>query len=163
MKDKGIHATTKITLITSGLIIVFALIAYFSNINVSTGRGYLAKVYESSDCGDDYASILKKDGFKVEVIETISVGDIKDQYNIPDEVRSCHTTIIDRYFIEGHVPVKAIKKLLREKPDIDGIALKGFSDTKSDVQENKSSIIVIHQLTKGHSSEFMSLDPFHKW
>ncbi len=27
------------------------------------------------------------------------------------------------YFIEGHVPIEAIEKLLTEKPEIDGIAL----------------------------------------
>ena len=27
------------------------------------------------------------------------------------------------YFIEGHIPIEAINKLLTEKPEIDGIAL----------------------------------------
>ncbi len=40
---------------------------------------------------------------------------------------SCHTVEIDGYVIEGHVPVAAINKLLKERPDnIRGIALPGM-------------------------------------
>ena len=33
---------------------------------------------------------------------------------------------IGGYFVEGHVPVEAIEKLLTEKPDIAGIAMQGM-------------------------------------
>ena len=41
-------------------------------------------------------------------------------------MQSCHTTIMGKYFIEGHVPLQAVNKLLKEQPDIDGIALPGM-------------------------------------
>ena len=55
-----------------------------------------------------------------------SLHSIKQKYNIPLEMQSCHTTIIGKYFIEGHVPLEAVNKLLKEQPDIDGIALPGM-------------------------------------
>lgn len=41
-------------------------------------------------------------------------------------MRSCHTSEVAGYFVEGHVPVAAIERLLAERPEIDGIALAGM-------------------------------------
>ena len=45
-------------------------------------------------------------------------GKIKNQYQIPNNLRSCHSAQIANYTIEGHVPIESINKLLREKPSI---------------------------------------------
>ena len=39
---------------------------------------------------------------------------------------SCHTLEIENYVVEGHVPVAAIERMLKEQPDIKGIALPGM-------------------------------------
>ena len=39
---------------------------------------------------------------------------------------SCHTAEIGGYFVEGHVPVEDIKRLLAEKPDAKGLLLPGM-------------------------------------
>jgi hypothetical protein len=42
-------------------------------------------------------------------------------------VRTCHTAEIAGYRIEGHVPVEAIRRLLRERPtDVAGIGVAGM-------------------------------------
>ncbi|HET8679251.1 MAG TPA: DUF411 domain-containing protein [bacterium] len=41
-------------------------------------------------------------------------------------MRSCHTIEVAGYFVEGHVPVEAIEQLLRNRPQIMGIALPGM-------------------------------------
>ena len=51
---------------------------------------------------------------------------IKSQYQIPAELQSCHTAIVDGYIIEGHVPADAIDRLLSERPDIYGLAVPGM-------------------------------------
>lgn len=51
---------------------------------------------------------------------------IKVEYQIPVELQSCHTAIVDGYVIEGHVPVSEIERLLTEKPDVIGIAVPGM-------------------------------------
>ena len=43
-----------------------------------------------------------------------SLHTIKQKYNIPVEMQSCHTTIMGKYFIEGHVPFEAGEKLLKD-------------------------------------------------
>ena len=52
--------------------------------------------------------------------------DIKAKYQVPPELQSCHTAIVDGYVIEGHVPIKEIERLLSERPDVLGIAVAGM-------------------------------------
>lgn len=51
---------------------------------------------------------------------------IKIQYQVPAELESCHTAIVDGYVIEGHVPVSEINRLLSERPDAIGLAVAGM-------------------------------------
>jgi hypothetical protein len=51
---------------------------------------------------------------------------VKDKYNIPQRLHSCHTGVIEHYVIEGHVPGDVIARLLKEKPDIMGLAVPGM-------------------------------------
>ena len=52
--------------------------------------------------------------------------EIKDQYNVPQALESCHTAIVDGYVIEGHVPASEIQRLLTERPEVIGIAVAGM-------------------------------------
>lgn len=47
---------------------------------------------------------------------------VKDRLDIPLELRSCHTAVVEGYRIEGHVPAGAIRRLL-ERPAIVGLAV----------------------------------------
>lgn len=52
---------------------------------------------------------------------------VKDLHGVPDDLRGCHTMIVEGYVIEGHVPAEAIQKLLRDKPDdVTGLAVPGM-------------------------------------
>lgn len=88
-----------------------------------------AIIYSSKSCGccHMYVDYLEKNNFEVNHTYTDRIDDIKDERNIPEDLRSCaHISIIGNYSVEGHVPIEAIKKLLDEIPDIDGIALPGM-------------------------------------
>jgi hypothetical protein len=52
--------------------------------------------------------------------------EIKEQYQVPRELQACHTAIVDGYVIEGHVPATDVQRLLKERPDIKGLAVKGM-------------------------------------
>jgi len=52
--------------------------------------------------------------------------DVKVKYKVPEKLRSCHTALIDGYVIEGHVPADLIDKLLKERPEILGLAVPGM-------------------------------------
>lgn len=87
-----------------------------------------AVVYKSPTCGccKGWATYLQRNGYKVTVIDRDDMDKVKDGMGVPEELRSCHTAKIDGYVIEGHVPLKAIDKLLAEKPKATGIAAPGM-------------------------------------
>jgi hypothetical protein len=39
---------------------------------------------------------------------------------------SCHTAEVEGYFVEGHVPVEDIRRLLRDRPDAKGLTVPGM-------------------------------------
>ena len=87
-----------------------------------------ATVFKTQACGccSNYVSELKSQGFDVEVVNLKDMTPVKSKYQIARDMESCHTVAIQNYFVEGHVPIKAIQKLVSEQPDIDGIALPGM-------------------------------------
>jgi hypothetical protein len=52
--------------------------------------------------------------------------EIKNQYQVPTELQTCHTAIVDGYVVEGHVPITEIERLLKERPDVIGIGVAGM-------------------------------------
>ncbi len=115
--------------------------------------------YRSPTCGCcvGWEEYLEEAGFEVESVVTDDVTAIKDDLQIPDEMRSCHTAIIGDYFIEGHVPIEAIQKLLEEQPEIDGIALPGMVQGSPGMSGEKSEPFVIYSVTDGSVDEFMTI------
>ncbi len=51
---------------------------------------------------------------------------MKSRYQVPAEIQSCHTAIVDGYIIEGHVPLAEIERLMDERPEIIGLAVPGM-------------------------------------
>jgi len=84
--------------------------------------------YRSASCGccKKWINHLRDNGFEVvdNIVKDVSL--IKNEYQIPNNLRSCHSAQIANYTIEGHVPIKSINKLFREKPNINGIAVPGM-------------------------------------
>lgn len=85
-------------------------------------------VYRSPNCGccGGWVEHARKHGFKVEDIITDDLEAVKQKYNLPPELAACHTTIVDGYVMEGHIPVDDIKRFLTEKPEFVGLAVPGM-------------------------------------
>jgi hypothetical protein len=58
--------------------------------------------------------------------------DVKDpeayraRYGIPRALGACHTAVVGDYAIEGHVPAREIRRLLKERPKARGLAVPGM-------------------------------------
>ena len=117
------------------------------------------EVFKTPSCGCWYGYVLflEKEKFNVKQTDMRSLHSIKQKYNIPLEMQSCHTTIIGKYFIEGHVPLEAVNKLLKEQPDIDGIALPGMPIGTPGMPGKKEEPFVVYQLIDGKFSIFMTI------
>jgi hypothetical protein len=71
---------------------------------------------------------LREHGFAVRTIESADVGLVKMRYQVPADLASCHTALVDGYVIEGHVPAAEVRRLLRERPAIVGLAVAGMPE-----------------------------------
>ncbi|WP_304526900.1 DUF411 domain-containing protein [Halomonas sp. I5-271120] len=89
-----------------------------------------AVMFKTPNCGccAGHAKHLEEQGIDVRVIHAspAQMAKTKAKAGVPHDARSCHTIAMGGYAIEGHVPTPAMKKLFKEKPDIDGIALAGM-------------------------------------
>jgi hypothetical protein len=65
---------------------------------------------------------MRDNGFTLQVEDDQNRAALRSSYEVPLEIQSCHTAIVDGYIIEGHVPVDEIERLLAERPDIVGLA-----------------------------------------
>lgn len=118
-----------------------------------------AVIYKSATCGCclGHAGYLKGENFDVKVEIAEDIASVKEKYNIPYDKQSCHTTLIGDYFVEGHVPIEAIDKLLAEMPDIDGITLPDMPAGSPGMPGVKNEEFVIYALKDGQASEFMRI------
>jgi hypothetical protein len=91
-----------------------------------SGRPTL-EVWKDPSCGccKDWVAHLEESGFDVKVFETGNDA-ARARLGIPARLGSCHTGSIAGYAIEGHVPAKDIKRLLREKPKAVGLSVPGM-------------------------------------
>jgi hypothetical protein len=88
----------------------------------------LMTIYKSETClcCEKWVDHVKAAGFKTSVHNRDPVEPLKDELAIPRHVRSCHTAQVGGYLIEGHVPAADIKRLLKEKPKLMGLAVPGM-------------------------------------
>ena len=152
----------KLTFLTVLLFYFFYILIFVTDkkdalANINTKQ--VVEVFKTPSCGCCYGYVLflEEEKFKVKQTDMRSLHTIKQKYNIPVEMQSCHTTIMGRYFIEGHVPFEAVDKLLKEQPDIDGIALPGMPIGTPGMPGDKDEPYVIYQLKDGKSSVFMTI------
>ena len=152
------------SVVSIALLISFILILSFVTNKqdasaVTKASKYNVEVFKTSSCGCCYGYVLflEEEKFAVKQTDMRSLHTVKKKYNIPLEMQSCHTSILGKYFIEGHVPLEAINKLLKEQPDIDGIALPGMPIGTPGMPGEKEEPFIIYQLVDGKSSVFMTI------
>jgi len=87
-------------------------------------------VRKTAGCGCCIAWIgqLKQSGYAVQS-KNMSFGSLtrfKKTHGIGEKHASCHTARVAGYTIEGHVPIREIRRLLKEKPAAIGLAVPGM-------------------------------------
>ena len=150
---------TVLSVLTLSFFYIFNFVTVKKEALANIDNKKIVEVFKTPTCGCCYGYVLflEKEKYKVKQTDMRSLHSIKQKYNIPVEMQSCHTTIIGKYFIEGHVPIEAINKLLKEQPDIDGIALPGMPIGTPGMPGDKDEPYVIYQLTDGKFSVFMTI------
>jgi len=110
-----------------------------------------ATLYKNPQCGccEEYADYLRQNGFTVTVKPTHELVPMSRQAGIPDNFQGCHLAFIDDYVVSGHVPVTAVNRLLRERPDIKGISLPGMPMGSPGMSGAKTEPFTIYEISDG--------------
>ena len=85
-------------------------------------------VYKTPWCGccGSWADHMRANGYAVMTHDMSDLDFVKKGAGVHESLQSCHTAIVDGYVIAGHVPAVAVDKLLRERPDVRGLAVPGM-------------------------------------
>ena len=85
------------------------------------------EVWKDPSCGccKEWIAILRREGFNVVAHDSGNTA-ARTKAGIAIQYGSCHTALIDGYVIEGHVPVRDIERLLKERPNAIGLAVPGM-------------------------------------
>lgn len=90
-------------------------------------KGPLVEVWKDAACGccKDWVEHLRWNGFEVRTHETGNAA-ARKKLGMPDRYGSCHTARVGGYAIEGHVPARDLRRLLRDRPAAVGLAVPGM-------------------------------------
>ena len=85
------------------------------------------EVWKDPTCGccNEWIAHLRKNGFTVTTHDSGN-GAARAKAGIAAQYGSCHTALVGGYAIEGHVPVREIRRLLAERPKVIGLAVPGM-------------------------------------
>jgi hypothetical protein len=69
---------------------------------------------------------MRRAGFVVKAQDVEDIQTVKTTYGLPLKLASCHTSLAGGYVLEGHIPAEVIDRVLRERPQIAGLAVPGM-------------------------------------
>src|SRR5688572_5403903 len=100
-------------------------------------------VYKTArcECCNGWIEHMRKAGYTVVAHNLSAVDRIAKQkeLGVPSTLNSCHTSVVDGYIVQGHVPAEDVDRLLKERPKVTGIAVynmpEGSPGMESDTPE----------------------------
>lgn len=95
---------------------------------VAQQEATIVQVFKSPTCGccSKWVEHLNANGFATRVTNLDDLRNLKARDGVPSRLQSCHTAIVEGYVIEGHVPAADMRRLLKERPSIAGLAVPGM-------------------------------------
>jgi hypothetical protein len=82
-------------------------------------------VWKTPECGccKDWIKHLQSNGFQVVAHDVGDTSEMRRKLLMPEQFGSCHSGSVNGYALEGHVPAKEIRRLLRERPVAVGLSV----------------------------------------
>lgn len=107
--------------------LALAALALAPGIGRAASPGVPLEVWKDPSCGccQDWVKHMEANGFVVKVHDTGNNA-VRAQLRIDRKYGSCHTALVGGYAIEGHVPAREVKRLLKERPAAIGLAAPGM-------------------------------------
>lgn len=85
------------------------------------------EVWKSPSCGccKEWIKHVESRGFRVTVHDVGNTA-ARARMKLPMKLGSCHTAVVGRYAVEGHVPAADVLRLIKEAPEAVGLAVPGM-------------------------------------
>lgn len=119
-------------------------------------------VYKTATCGccGKWVDHLTQAGFAPTVHVVESANAAPPAKDVPPQLRSCHSATLEGYNVEGHVPADVIRRLLKERPKVKGIAVPGMPAGSPGMESpNPVPYDVIAYDASGQTSVFAHVEP----
>lgn len=88
-------------------------------------------------------------------IDVEDVASYRRRFGVPEHLGACHTAVVGGYVVEGHVHAREIKRLLKEKPNVRGLAVPGMPSGSPGMEDGKRQSYTTYILDeRGKSSIF---------
>ncbi|MCP9800741.1 DUF411 domain-containing protein [Synechococcus sp. RedBA-s] len=84
--------------------------------------------YRSASCGSckGWIQHMRDKGFQVRDLVITDSDSVKRRLGVPSRLASCHSAQVASYVLEGHVPAADVKRLLRSRLPVVGLAVPGM-------------------------------------
>ena len=122
-------------------------------------------VHKDPNCGccQSWADIAQAAGHQVQIVNEADMAAVKARLGVPEELGSCHTTEVAGITVEGHVPIEAVERVLRERPQgLRGLAVPGMPAGSPGMETpdgRREPFQVIAFFEDGRTSAYASLAP----
>lgn len=120
-------------------------------------------VYKDPTCGCCHAwsKAMADAGYSVDVRDTDDLASVKAKLGVPADMEGCHTAVVEDYYLEGHVPLEAVERLLQDRPPLEGLAVPGMPPGSLGMGDNPQASYDVHAIPSqgGASYVFMQVRP----
>ena len=120
--------------------------------------------YKTPTCGccSAWVEHMAQAGFLITAqdIDQEALWNMKESEGIAPELSSCHTSFIEGWFVEGHVPASDIRRLVSERPDALGLSVPGMPIGSPGMEMgSRGDAFVTYLVLKDGSTEVFARHP----
>lgn len=117
-------------------------------------------VYKDPNCGccHEWSNAMATAGFSVDVQDTDDLAAVKARLGVPAEMEGCHTALIQEYYLEGHVPLEAVERLLQQRPPVRGLAVPGMPSGSLGMGDDPGASYDVYAIPSGTGAPYVFLE-----
>ncbi|MFF0949626.1 DUF411 domain-containing protein [Rhizobium leguminosarum] len=117
-------------------------------------------VYKDPNCGccHEWSQAMAAAGFSLDARDTDDLATVKARLGVPADMQGCHTAVVEEYYVEGHVPLEAVQRLLQERPPIRGLAVPGMPSGSLGMGGDPEASYDVYAIPSGTGEPYVFLE-----
>ncbi|MBA1349379.1 MULTISPECIES: DUF411 domain-containing protein [Rhizobium] len=117
-------------------------------------------VYKDPNCGccHEWSKAMAAAGFSLDARDTDDLAAVKARLGVPADMQGCHTAVVEEYYVEGHVPLDAVQRLLQERPPVRGLAVPGMPSGSLGMGDDPQASYDVYAIPSGTGAPYVFLE-----